>query len=744
MGKKNYEIAFQFGAHVGGMKNALTSATGMVNAFGASVKDVGKIRTNIGAFSKLQTEIKKNAAALKGMEAGAKKDALREKIAGQQKKLMELRGELKKTGVDLRDLAGEETRLASAADKAKDAQDRLNKALASGGRFKSFASAFAKDTAKAVGILTGATAALVGGGLGLTNAMAADGDNAAKAAAKFGLTSAALQELRYAAGLSGMSVEIFDNNMKTMTINVAKAAKGQGKAVKALQEMGLSAAKLARTPMDQRMMFLADAINKIPDPAKRARAAVALFGSEGLGMLTMFAEGGKGVRAMRDEAIETGVVISNAASKHAEAYDDAKQKMFATFTGIRNALGGELLPVFTDVFGQISTEVISSRGEIQAFSKILASGIRDAVPRIKQVYQGAKSVAKEIHGLTGRVIELVGGFENFGKLAGGALFLRPTLSFGKMGVSAVRLGMDIFGAGKSILGFISAGGGLMKFVMGFGGPALKAFQMARTGIMAMNAALAANPIGAVVAGVAAAAYLIYENWDGIVGYFSEKIDRVKAAFETGWVEGIGALLEEFNPARLIMDAMSGLINYVTGWNVDLWGSIQTAAGSLFTWLSKKFAWVETGLEKIAKGWASFKGFLGFGGDASKAAGGGSPIGPVRDDISPFAIGGVVSRPTLAMVGEGGKPESIIPHDGGSNRALSLWAQTGTALGVGRGATSSSSSGRGGNISVSYSPSITVQGSADKDVILQAFDFSERKLRQMLESLMRDNKRVALA
>lgn len=45
-----------------------------------------------------------------------------------------------------------------------------------------------------------------------------------------------------------------------------------------------------------------------------------------------------------------------------------------------------------------------------------------------------------------------------------------------------------------------------------------------------------------------------------------------------------------------------------------------------------------------------------------------------------ASGAIVTRPELALIGEGGYPESIIPWDG-SRRALDLWMQTGQEIGA---------------------------------------------------------------
>lgn len=112
----------------------------------------------------------------------------------------------------------------------------------------------------------------------------------------------------------------------------------------------------------------------------------------------------------------------------------------------------------------------------------------------------------------------------------------------------------------------------------------------------------ANPIVLLITAIAGAAYLIYENWDGITAYFQEKIDRVRAAFEDGLLNGVLKTLAEFNPYVLIMDAAEALFTYITGWSfddvterlraafdIDLLGAGMALMQSLWDGIKAKFA-----------------------------------------------------------------------------------------------------------------------------------------------------------
>ena len=70
-----------------------------------------------------------------------------------------------------------------------------------------------------------------------------------------------------------------------------------------------------------------------------------------------------------------------------------------------------------------------------------------------------------------------------------------------------------------------------------------------------------TPFGALAAGAAAAAFVIYDNWGRIGEWFRGKLDEVRAGFEAGWTVGVVAVIREFNPVTLIAEAMAGLVDY---------------------------------------------------------------------------------------------------------------------------------------------------------------------------------------
>ncbi|SNS87639.1 tape measure domain-containing protein [[Luteovulum] sphaeroides subsp. megalophilum] len=193
--------------------------------------------------------------------------------------------------------------------------------------------------------------------------------------------------------------------------------------------------------------------------------------------------------------------------------------------------------------------------------------------------------------LMGRIVlSLIGGFLTFGR----GLLLVVTGLAGMAG-HAVAAATIFARLGLMMRGVLAAGFRLVRAGAVIAGTAIQ--WLGRALLLAGRAALA-NPILLVIAAIAGAAYVIYQNWDGIVVYFQDKIDRVRAAFDQGLLNGVLAALAEFDPFVLMMDAAEELFHYLTGWDFgdirraiaeafgfDPFTAIRSAAESFFVYLT---------------------------------------------------------------------------------------------------------------------------------------------------------------
>ena len=91
----------------------------------------------------------------------------------------------------------------------------------------------------------------------------------------------------------------------------------------------------------------------------------------------------------------------------------------------------------------------------------------------------------------------------------------------------------------------------------------------------MGAVLLANPVIAIIAAIAAGAYLIYRNWDEIVAWFTATWDRIRETVVAGWAR-IKSALDEYTPDWLKL-LWAGLVDFYA----ELWDRI--AAGVRLGW-----------------------------------------------------------------------------------------------------------------------------------------------------------------
>ncbi|WP_084312498.1 phage tail tape measure protein [Desulfobulbus elongatus] len=93
-----------------------------------------------------------------------------------------------------------------------------------------------------------------------------------------------------------------------------------------------------------------------------------------------------------------------------------------------------------------------------------------------------------------------------------------------------------------------------------------------------NAALLANPIGAVVAAVGAGAALVVAYWEPISGFFGEMWADIKALFADG-LNYIGEMWAKYNPGALLAKAKDSLVSFVTGMPAPGEALVASAAGA---------------------------------------------------------------------------------------------------------------------------------------------------------------------
>jgi hypothetical protein len=192
-------------------------------------------------------------------------------------------------------------------------------------------------------------------------------DETAKKARSLGISGADLIALRGAAqNIGGVAAEAFDSAFTTFTNRMAQAAiDGSGEAAKALERIGLSAGELSGITPTEAFLRVADAIEKVENPAERLHLAYQLLGKSGTELATTLAAGDEEIRKVMADVNELSQAefIDFAGI---EAANDATARLGAQFDGILNLLASEFAPlvdkIATDLSGGFSDATKQGEG----------------------------------------------------------------------------------------------------------------------------------------------------------------------------------------------------------------------------------------------------------------------------------------------------------------------------------------------------------------------------------------------
>lgn len=261
-----------------------------------------------------------------------------------------------------------------------------------------------------------------------------------------------------------------------------------------------------------------------------------------------------------------------------------------------------------------------------------------------------------------------------------------------------------------------------------------------------NAALSANPIGLVIialAALAAGIYWCYRNF--------EKVQTFCAGMWESPIAAIVAFLA--GPIGWLIYAAMGIIanwDAVKVWFTLLWDEPSAALEQFKAFVCSKMSII---YEYVSNKWESLRAILSHPIDAvvNFVKGGDAEAASATPDILANAAGGIYGKGAFLTTFAEESAEAAIPLDG-SARAIRLWQQAGSMLGVynnDKGVSMlpefpTADNSVSGAVQVTYAPQITVQGNTDVVQMQAVMAQERRKFAEMMDDLMRERRRVSFA
>jgi hypothetical protein len=501
-----------------------------------------------------------------------------------------------------------------------------------------------RGLAGAAGGLSGALGSLVplatGAGLAAMAKGAIDAaDNMNDLSQKTGVSVESLSKFQQAANASGTSIEGVGGAM--IKLNKGLAA-GTGPAADALKALGLSATdasgKLKTT--DDVMLEVADKFKAMPDGAGKTALALQLFGKAGADMIPLLNGGSKAITDLK-------ATMSTDMAQSADRFNDKMEGLKTKAGELGLKIGSLLLPYlekFVDLLLAASNAFSNLPGPLQviiAGAVALGAALVLLAPAISAVI----SIA--------------------GVLAG--LKIGATIA----GWAAV--------AGPAITAISAAFSGLLAFLTGTLLPGLLAFFSGPVGwtVLAVAAVVAMviafrQPLGDFLNWLWNWGEPIRQFWAGLwkglvdaVSYSMKAVGGVLLSGSKLWWSGIktvwtaigkgftALVVDPISKAwtalnQLLPDAMKKTGDMVS----SVWTGIINSVKNVFrSMLNFIVSGINVAVEKI--------NYLIDGYNSIPVI---PDIGRLQFlQVPAFAEGGVVDRPTLALVGEGGEREFIIPE-----------------------------------------------------------------------------------
>ena len=326
-------------------------------------------------------------------------------------------------------------------------------------------------------------------------------DNILTLSTNTGIAAETLQEYQYMAELTDTSLETITGSMAKLIRNMQNAKNGTGNAAAAFAAMGVSVTDANGELRDNEEVFteVIDKLGKMSNETQRDAYAMDIFGKSAQDLNSLIAVGKDGIAAFAKEAHDMGYVLDEETLSSLGAVDDALVRLDNFMTMIKNTIGAALAPAVTEL-----------ADELQAWARSVDW---------EQVGQDVAEVGGAIKDFVMFVLE--NGPEILTVIAG--------VGAGFATWKVVGLITSVVGA---IKGFIGAAEG------------------ASVAQAALNAVMAANPIGIVVTAIAAlvAAFVTaYKTNDE----FREKVDAAWDAIKskiqavTDWIKQRMDELREF-------------------------------------------------------------------------------------------------------------------------------------------------------------------------------------------------------
>lgn len=516
--------------------------------------------------------------------------------------------------------------------------------------------AFSKlgGVAKNAGIAIAGLGAAAVGGLAVLGKNAIDAaDNLNDLSQRTGVGVETLSKFGAAAEDSGSSIEEVAKAMGKLSKGIVDPS---SKVNEALRSIGISSTDTQGKirSVDQVMLDIADKFSKLPDGAQKTALAMEIFGKSGANLIPMLNGG-------REAMSQYSATITTEMAQAADKFNDAINMVMRELAGPFNQAIAASLPYITQLAQQLGAAL---PGAIAALVPIL-TGFLGTLAQIGQWFAtltpqqqgfvaGAAALTVAFIALAPAITAIITVLTTFGPLVAGiaaAIVGIPAVIAGWAGAIG-PLVAGLTGLGQILIGVFSGPVGWVALAVA-AGAAIYAFRdQIGQAFQAIGGFIADAAMGFKTVFIDPVIQLGQQVVDFFVQSWAGIFDFIKQPFEQGW-----QWIQE-NFIAPLQSAFQQSVQYIQ----SAWAGMQQIISAPFTAALGVVKGALNGIMTAIEG--GINGAVGainaLIAAANRVPGVSIPtVSPVK--LPRFAEGGVVSGPTIAMVGEGGEPEYIVPQ-----------------------------------------------------------------------------------
>lgn len=212
-----------------------------------------------------------------------------------------------------------------------------------------------------------------------SKAGAAYADDVLTMATVSGMNVEQLQEYKYMADLVDVSVDTITGSMTKLTNSMTKAQKGNKETKKAFKELGVAIKDESGNLRDNQDVFndVIAALSKIDNETERDAKAMQLMGKSAKDLNPLMAAGADRLRALAQEAHDTGYVLSGSALNALGAQQDAMDRLKVKTEALQNSFAVKLAPSMERAYNTMG-EVFDNPRVKQGLD-VLATGVGSVI-----------------------------------------------------------------------------------------------------------------------------------------------------------------------------------------------------------------------------------------------------------------------------------------------------------------------------------------------------------------------------